>query len=232
MRKFAGIQQKRTGSHCSIVYEQTTLIFLPLNRHTGENLRNCLRCVEFSGFLARFTRKLSDKIFIRIAQHIAVIVEQIHFVDFLDKLRNCRRLLLLTCTKTSRVQIHISEKISENRVGLFNIVECLFEHLTLKCIVIRCFCQFCIGQLRLNRIVIAFLDVLEQVVSVFCLVSLLVSSLCLGHALGLFIIQQVVDVRQKSIGKILIKNYPKKIVFVFVSIHFSTQNVCTSPKNA
>ena len=160
------------------------------------------------------------------------MVQQVGFIDLLDYLCNGSRLLLLTGAKSCGIEVNISEQICKDRIGLLHMIECLFEHFTLKSVLACRFCKFSICKLRLDSIVVALLDVLQKFLGIFGAVNFFVCCLCFCHRFGLFVIEKVINVCQECIGQILIEYDSEKIVLIFISVHFTAQNICTSPKNA
>ena len=93
------VQQQRAGAHCRVVYQKSLLVLLTFDRYACEYLRNLLRCIEFARLFAGFTRELSDKILVSVAENIALMSQEICVVDSLDKFSNYAGLLLFTRTE-------------------------------------------------------------------------------------------------------------------------------------
>ena len=227
----ADLQKQRSGPHGRVIHSKTVLRVLSGRNNTSNDLRDRLRGIELTSFLAGFRCKLSDQVLVGIAQGIFWVIVKVNMSKCFDDRRDHLVTLVRRFAQVLRINVEIlKEPFVSTAAGSLDVAKRLtqfreHEGAGIDLVVERCECA-----LGMNHATKTIIELQTQIFPRAVRQGFGVGNLSGVKTLRFLVIEQVIGFNEHFVGQGLIEDQTKEVVFVDVSRHDSTHFICGSPK--
>ena len=186
--------------------------------------------VELSRFLSGLGSKLTDQIFIGVAEHISFGVDQVGILQDLDHLSDGIALLLVARPKPCGIQVHIGKQAVKKRVGFLDPVKGRLKLLPVEPVVCGRLQDAGVSHISVQGIVERLLYLSQELVLILRLHRFLKCLLRLFQVIRHLIIQKIVNPHKIFIRQVFVKNEPQQIRLILVGVHLAAEDICPAPE--